>query len=325
MAGSDRNGTHGTGGRVGPRQGSRQGLVGPFTGRQILTALAVVGIVALFLVAVTTPLGDTSTRPSPQPQATPYLVGEPTEGLQPGQRAPELQGETPDGQTVGLVDLDGRPIRLADLRGRPVWINFWASWCPPCQTETPVLRDAYERHRDEGLALVAISVQETSPEDVRRYVEQYGLSYQVGFDATSAVFKRYQAFALPTQVFIDRDGIVRQVVNGPLTREQAEEILAGIISRPRRTMVGRPLRVTDRAAVDPRGSGLSRLLAIGVFLARCGALPPPDRPATGAVAVGAPATIFDDSGPLARITVEEIQPRRNPCCHSVPTRAISRS
>ena len=211
------------------RRPAGPGLIGPFTGRHILTALAVVAAVALLLVAITTPLGNASTRPAPQPQATAYLVDEPTEGLQPGQRAPELQGTTPTGETVGLVDLEGKPIRLADLRGRPVWINFWATWCPPCQTETPVLRDVHERHRDDGLALVAVSVQETSPDDVRRYVEQYGLDYTVGFDATSAIFKRYQAFALPTQVFIDRDGVVRQVVNGPLTREQAEEILRALL------------------------------------------------------------------------------------------------
>ncbi|MEZ4596460.1 MAG: TlpA disulfide reductase family protein [Chloroflexota bacterium] len=46
-----------------------------------------------------------------------------------------------------LVDLDGSPVRLADLRGHPVWVNFWASWCPPCQQETPVLRALYQTRR----------------------------------------------------------------------------------------------------------------------------------------------------------------------------------
>ena len=64
--------------------------------------------------------------------------------------------------------------------------------------------------------LLAISVQETSPADVQAYATQYGLTYPIGFDATSAVFKAYQAFGLPTQVFIDRQGIVRSVVRGPL-------------------------------------------------------------------------------------------------------------
>lgn len=119
-----------------------------------------------------------------------------------------------DGQTVGLADLDGDPIRLSDLRGRPVWINFWASWCPPCQEETPILREVFETHREQGLAVVAISVQEASVEDVRAYAETYELDYTIGFDATSAIFKTYQAYALPTQIFLDADGVVRAVVIG---------------------------------------------------------------------------------------------------------------
>jgi peroxiredoxin len=134
-----------------------------------------------------------------------------------------------DGEIFGLVDLDGSPIRLADLRGHPVWINFWATWCPPCQEETPVLQRVFETHEAEGLVVLAISVQESSPEDVRRYVETYGLTYRVGFDATSAVFKTYRAYGLPTQLFLDRDGIIRVVHKGPLTRLDAERILAPII------------------------------------------------------------------------------------------------
>jgi thiol-disulfide isomerase/thioredoxin len=131
-----------------------------------------------------------------------------------------------------LTDLDGNPIRLADLKGRPVWINFWASWCPPCQAETPVLRDVYNAHAADGLALVAISVQETSPDDVRAYVQRYGLPFTVGFDATSAIFHTYHAFGLPTQLFLDRDGVIRNVVLGPVNRPQVEQILAPLLSEP---------------------------------------------------------------------------------------------
>jgi peroxiredoxin len=144
-------------------------------------------------------------------------------GLQAGQLAPELEGFH-DGQKVGLTDLSGKPVKLADLRGHPVWLNFWATWCPPCQEETPVLRDTFAAYRDRGLAVVAVSVQETSVEDVKNYVNTYGLDYTVGFDATSAVFHTYHAFGLPTQVFIDGDGVIQKVIYGPVTREQAAAI-----------------------------------------------------------------------------------------------------
>jgi thiol-disulfide isomerase/thioredoxin len=211
------------------RRWERQ-LLGPFTVRQLATVVAAVVALAVVLMAVTTPLAKPVDQSLPQPGSDFYRVGDPTVGLVAGDVAPELAG-TFDGQNIQLADLDGRPIRLADLRGRPVWLNFWASWCPPCQEETPVLRDVYEQYRGRGLALVAVSVQETTVDDVRRYVETYGLQYTVGFDATSAVFHAYRGYGLPTQFFIDGTGVIRKVVLGPVTREQAvaniEALLAG--------------------------------------------------------------------------------------------------
>ena len=207
----------------------RRPFIGPFTAAQltgVLGAIVVTGVVFAFL---TSPLALPAQPPLPSPGSSFVPVGSPEPGLRIGDLAPEFEG-TVNGQTVQLTDLDGNPIRLADLRGRPVWINFWASWCPPCQEETPVLRDMYEEYADDGLAVVAISVQETTAEDVRSYVERYGLDYTVGFDATSAIFHTYRAFGLPTQYFLDRDGVIRDVVLGPVNRAQAEQILAPLIA-----------------------------------------------------------------------------------------------
>lgn len=93
-----------------------------------------------------------------------------------------------------------------------------------------MLRAMHERYADEGLALVAISVQESTADDVRRYAQTYGLDYTIGFDATSAVFRAYRAYGLPTQLFIDREGIIRAVWRGPLTEQQAQEMLAPILA-----------------------------------------------------------------------------------------------
>ena len=128
----------------------------------------------------------------PTPGSGFYRLSEPTEGLAIGQVAPELGG-TSNGAAVALDDLDGDPIRLADLRGRPVWLSFFATWCPPCQEETPVLRDAYARYADD-LEMVAVSVQDATAEDVRKYAETYSLPYTIGYDATSAIFHTYQGF-----------------------------------------------------------------------------------------------------------------------------------
>ena len=76
---------------------------------------------------------------------------------------------------------------------------------------------------------MAISVQETTADDVRAYVDRYGLNYTVGFDATSAVFHTYRAFGLPTQLFLDGDGVIRKVVLGPITRAEAESTVQGLL------------------------------------------------------------------------------------------------
>ncbi|TAJ99338.1 MAG: TlpA family protein disulfide reductase [Chloroflexota bacterium] len=201
--------------------------VGPFSLRQVAGALGVVVVAAVVLTIATAPLG--STAPGlPNPAASAYLLGSPIPGLRVGDLAPELAGTSSDGSTFVLADLDGNPIRLADLRGRAVWINFWASWCPPCQAETPILREIDEGYRDRGLSLVAVQVQQTV-DDGLAYADRYGLEYAIGADVSAAVFRTYRVFALPTQFFIDPDGVIRAVVNGPLDLAGASALVESIL------------------------------------------------------------------------------------------------
>ena len=206
----------------------RRTLIGPFTARQIGIVNAVVFGSALVLFLATRPLGSGDPTAAADPGATFYRISAETQGLDLGQKAPELSGED-GGKTVQLTDLGGRPITLASLKGHPVWINFWATWCPPCQRETPVLRDAYEAHKSEGLVLIGIDVQEPA-DTVRPYVERYGLTQTIGLDVTGAVFRTYRIFGLPSHYFIDRDGVVRGRDFGPLTREQVETQLKVILT-----------------------------------------------------------------------------------------------
>jgi peroxiredoxin len=210
-------------------QRERHGLVGPFSGRQLLAAFVAIVVAVVVLVGVTTPLGTTGGNLLTDPRATPFLIGTPTEGLQPGSLAPELAVTLQDGGTFQLTDLDGHPIRLADLRGKVVWLNFWASWCPPCQHETPILRDLSERYRDRGLEIVGISVQETTPADVAAYAERYQLTYTIGFDTSGHVFHTYKVYALPTQFFIDTQGVIQRVVNGPVDEDGAATLIESML------------------------------------------------------------------------------------------------
>jgi cytochrome c biogenesis protein CcmG/thiol:disulfide interchange protein DsbE len=210
----------------------RHGLIGPFGGRQLAILAVAVIVVAVGLVVVTTPLGRTG-PPSPNdPKATQYVFDPKASiGVRPGEIAPELSVPLPDGTTYQLTDLDGQPVRLADLRGKAVWINFWASWCPPCQSETPVIRDLAERYASRGLAVIGISVQETSLDDVRAYATRYQLGYTIATDLSGYIFRLYRPPGLPTQVFIGPDGAIRSVVLAPLTEADATAQIEAILPR----------------------------------------------------------------------------------------------
>jgi peroxiredoxin len=208
----------------------RRGLVGPFSGRQLIGVFVAVVAVAVVFIVITTPLGQLGVTGPTDPKPTQYIIEEPpAEGLRPGDLAPELAVDRDDGSTYQLTDLDGDPVRLDALRGRAVWINFWAHWCPPCQSETPVLRDIADEYESRGLTVIGVSVQETSEADVRDYAERYGLEYTVAADLEADIYHRYKVFGLPTQFFIDPNGVVREVVNGPLDEAAARRLVESIL------------------------------------------------------------------------------------------------
>jgi thiol-disulfide isomerase/thioredoxin len=200
----------------------RKTLIGPFTGRHIVAALGVIVLAVVGLSLATRPIAPGPGSATPLPAATPFLVGAPIEGLRPGNQAPELAVTHDDGSDFQLQDLDGNPVRLEDLKGKLVWVNFWASWCPPCQGETPVLRDLDELYGDKGLEIVGVAVQETTVDNVRDYAERYQLGYRIAFDTSADIFRLYRVYALPTQFFIGPDGTILDVVNGPLSHEDAQ-------------------------------------------------------------------------------------------------------
>jgi peroxiredoxin len=209
----------------------RHGLIGPFSGRQLLAAAVAIAVVAVVGVAITTPLGNTSIGPNvANPRATAFIIGDaPDQGLRAGDTAPELAATLDDGTTYQLTDLDGRPIRLADLRGKVVWLNFWATWCPPCQQETPILRELDAKYRDRGLAIIGISVQETTPADIEAYAQRYQLHYTIGFDGSGHILRTYRVFALPTQFFIGTNGVIELVLNGPVDEAGASALIESML------------------------------------------------------------------------------------------------
>ncbi|MEO8470352.1 MAG: TlpA disulfide reductase family protein [Chloroflexota bacterium] len=189
---------------------------------RIAAAWAVGVIVILGIYLSMQPVGSLlGSEPSSRPDAS--------ASGQAGTGGPAPNFVTADGSD-GLLGLDGRPIRLADFAGRPVWIVFWATWCIPCQEEASHIEAAYRAHEPDGLAVLAIDVQEPTT-SVRKYVDAHGLSYAIGLDPTAAIMASYAARGLPSHVFVDRDGVIRDRYAGQLTAETMEQHLRAILGR----------------------------------------------------------------------------------------------
>jgi peroxiredoxin len=133
------------------------------------------------------------------------------------------QGPAPD---FTLVDLDGNQISLGDFAGQPVVINFWATWCPPCQDEMPLLAGAYER---EGGQVVFLAISIDEPErTVRRFVENNDIPFVVLLDEGGKVASEYQVNSIPVTFFVNRDGQVVMRYLGQIPTHRLEDGLSRI-------------------------------------------------------------------------------------------------
>jgi len=130
-----------------------------------------------------------------------------------------------------LQTLDGETIKLSNLRGQAVLINLWATWCPPCRAEMPAIEKVYNEYQDQGLVVLAVNMTyQDAYSDIAPFIDEYGLTFPVLLDETSKVGTAYQLRSLPSSFFIDRDGIISEVViGGPmaeaLLRTRVEQIL----------------------------------------------------------------------------------------------------
>ena len=112
-----------------------------------------------------------------------------------------------------LLDLDRRPHRLADFSGQVVVLNFWATWCPPCVEEMPSLQRLEDLLGEDGLAVVAVSVDERYA-DIAPFVAEHRLRFLVLHDLGKRVSRRYEVFQFPETWIIRRDGALASHIVG---------------------------------------------------------------------------------------------------------------
>jgi len=126
---------------------------------------------------------------------------------------------------IKLSDTSGSERSLDTLRGSLVLVNFWATWCGPCRNEMPAIQQAYEAHKSEGLVVWGVNVAETR-DQVDAYARELSLNFPLLLDADSKVSHQYRVFGLPTTVFVGRDGVIREVIVGEMSKESLGAILA---------------------------------------------------------------------------------------------------
>ncbi len=138
-----------------------------------------------------------------------------TVGFKPGTEAPAFT----------LKTLEGKEISLKDLRGKVVLLNFWATWCPPCKEEMPLFAEVYEKYKDRGFEILAVST-DTKPETVKKFVKEYKFPFPILID-DGKISEKYRVQGLPTSFLINREGKIVKVRLGKY--KEIEEDLKDIL------------------------------------------------------------------------------------------------
>ena len=135
--------------------------------------------------------------------------------------APDFELKTPTGES----------IRLSDLRGQAVLVNLWATWCPPCRAEMQTIEKLYNEYKVQGFTVLAVNMTyQDDPFAIMPFVDEQGLTFPILLDETGEMANAYQLRSLPSSFFIDRNGVINEVViGGPmaeaLLRTRIEDLL----------------------------------------------------------------------------------------------------
>lgn len=126
--------------------------------------------------------------------------------------APGVGGPAPE---FVLPTPAGAVRKLSSYRGRPIVLNLWATWCPPCIAELPVLNDIAKTYGDQGLVVLGLAGDENT-QDVHDFLARNDVEFEVFLDANGEVGTDYGITGYPETFFIDRQGIIRDRLVGPL-------------------------------------------------------------------------------------------------------------
>ncbi|MBC6972044.1 TlpA family protein disulfide reductase [Bacillus sp. Xin] len=137
-------------------------------------------------------------------------------GIEVGKVAPDFE----------LSKLDGTKVKLSDLKGKKVILNFWATWCGPCQKEMPDMEAFYKKHKDDVEILAVnytVSEGANGEEKVKKFVEEKGVTFPILLDKDINVTTTYKVITIPTSYFVDTKGVIQDKFIGPMTQKEMEK------------------------------------------------------------------------------------------------------
>ncbi len=203
-------------------------MIGPFPRRTLIRigALALLAAVLLALAGTNIP---TSTTPPLGINADGRYV------IDPDATGPVIDSEFAIPAEALLADGSsyGEAVDARAAAGLPpvqlIIVDLFATWCPPCQQETPILRAFDRAYRERGLQIIGISVQELQG-SVSAYAERYGLEYPIVLDADGALFRAAAAGGLPTKILLDPSGRVLAVLPRPFTAADGAALIEPLLT-----------------------------------------------------------------------------------------------
>jgi cytochrome c biogenesis protein CcmG, thiol:disulfide interchange protein DsbE len=130
-----------------------------------------------------------------------------------GMFEPIVAGKVPP--AFELPDLEGNMVSLSSYKGKVIFLNFWATWCKPCEEEMPSMEYLYKKLQGENFEMVAVSIDSKGPGAVQEFVEKYGISFPVLHDRKGKIKELYKTTGVPETFIIDQNGVVAEKVWGP--------------------------------------------------------------------------------------------------------------
>jgi len=132
-----------------------------------------------------------------------------------------------------IENLRGGDVTLADYKGKLVLLNFWATWCAPCLKEMPSMEKLWQKYKEQGLVVVAVSVDEGYKKRIQTFLKLYDLSFPVLLDPESEVSDLYKVSGIPASFLIDRNGkiISRLVGEADWFSDDAIQLVEDLLSQ----------------------------------------------------------------------------------------------